>query len=49
MGCVLSLQVAAIGKKILTLRDTYDLTVYGETDRALMVLFTIIVNEVREH
>ncbi|UJR35816.1 hypothetical protein I4U23_028563 [Adineta vaga] len=42
-------KVASIDKKVLSLHHTYDLTVYGESDRALMVLFSIIVNEIREH
>ena len=44
-----SLQVASIEKKSKHLHDTYGLTVYGDRDQALMVLFTIIVDEIREH
>ena len=42
-------QVAQIEKKSFHLHDTYGLTTYDEADRALMVLFTIIVDEIREH
>jgi uncharacterized protein YxjI len=42
-------KVAKIEKKSFHLHDTYGLTVYGDTDRALMVLFTVIVDEIREH
>jgi len=41
-------KVAKISKKDLNVPDTYNLTVYGDTDRALMVLFTIIVDEIRQ-
>jgi len=39
-------KVAAIEKKIPHIHDTYDLRVYGDADRALMVLFTVIVDEI---
>ncbi|CAF1644877.1 unnamed protein product [Adineta ricciae] len=42
-------KVASIEKKALHLHHTYDLTVYGTADRALMILFSMIVNEIREH
>jgi len=43
-------KVAKIEKKSFHIHDTYGLTVFGDdTDRALMVLFTIIVDEIREH
>ncbi|CAF0915802.1 unnamed protein product [Adineta steineri] len=42
-------KVAEISKKLLKLENTYELTVFGKVDRALMVLFTIIVDEIRKH
>jgi len=42
-------KVAKIEKKRFHLHDTYGLKVYGDADQALMVLFTIIVDEIREH
>jgi len=42
-------KVASIHKERFHLHDTYGLTVYGDADRALMVLFTVIVDEIREH
>jgi len=42
-------KVAEIEKKIFHLHDTYGLTIYGDTDQALMILFTVIVDEIREH
>lgn len=41
--------MAEIEKKPFHLHDTYGLTVYGDANRALMVLFTVIVDEIREH
>jgi len=40
---------AKIEKKSLHVHDTYGLTTFGNADRGLMVLFTIIVDEIREH
>ena len=42
-------KVAKIEKKSFHLHDTYGLTVYGDTDQALMVLFAVVVDEIREH
>jgi len=42
-------KVASIEKKTFHLHDTYGLTVYDDADRALMVLFTVIVDEIRQH
>jgi len=42
-------KVAKIEKKSFHLHDTYGLIVYGDADQALMVLFSIIVDEIREH
>jgi uncharacterized protein YxjI len=42
-------KVAQIEKKSFHIHDTYGLTVYGNADQALMVLFTIIVDEIRQH
>ncbi|CAF1526797.1 unnamed protein product [Adineta steineri] len=42
-------KVAEITKKLMRLENTYELTVFGKVDRALMVLFTIIVDEIRKH
>jgi len=42
-------KVAEIEKKSMHIHDTYGLTVFGDVDQALMVLFTIIVDEIREH
>jgi len=42
-------KVAEILKKSFHLHDTYGLTVYGNADRALMVLFTVIADEIRQH
>jgi len=42
-------KVARIEKKSFHVRDTYGLTVYGDADRALMVLFTVIVDEIQQH
>jgi len=40
---------AKIEKKSHHIHDTYGVTVYGNANKALMVLFTIIVDEIREH
>jgi len=42
-------KVAKIEKKRFHLHDTYGLKVYDDADQALMVLFAIIVDEIREH
>jgi len=42
-------KVAKIEKKRFHLHDTYGVSVYDDTDQALMVLFAIIVDEIREH
>jgi len=42
-------KVAKIEKKRLHAHDTYGLSVYGNADQGLMVLFTIIVDEIRQH
>jgi len=42
-------KVAKVTKKELHVHDTYDLSVYDHTDPALMILFTIIVDEIRQH
>ena len=46
---MLFIKVAKIEKKSFHLHDTYGLTVYGDADQGLMVLFAIIVDEIREH
>ena len=41
--------MAKIEKKSFHLHDTYGLTVYDNADQGLMVLFAILVDEIREH
>ncbi|CAF1526211.1 unnamed protein product [Adineta steineri] len=42
-------KVAEITKKLLHVENTYELSVFGKVPRGLMVLFTIIVDEIRKH
>jgi len=42
-------RVAKIEKKSFHLHDTYGVTVYGNADKGLMILFSIIVDEIRQH
>ncbi|CAF0975558.1 unnamed protein product [Adineta steineri] len=42
-------KVAQIHKDRFHLHDTYGLKVYGNEDQALMILFAIVVDEIRQH